>query len=178
MGSITVRLTWGFSCFAYVELDRDRDLQVWSNANQSNRRSAIQGYFLLHSKWVFSALTFLTEKRWVIKLAATSWSAPLVVLRPHHNAASIVKTSLCTIVAVAKAGVVVGVKSMLKHVAGLAHPWSFFLSFFLSLKMIAKIYSLLEKRSMYQPMWLYQDSKPWILIPQYWGHKMHHSMLI
>ena len=29
-----------FSCFACVELDRD--LQVWSNPNQSNRRSAIQ----------------------------------------------------------------------------------------------------------------------------------------
>ena len=29
---------FGFSCFAYVELDTD--LQVWSNLNQSNRRSA------------------------------------------------------------------------------------------------------------------------------------------
>ena len=27
----------GFNCFAYVELDRD--LQVWSNPNKSNRRS-------------------------------------------------------------------------------------------------------------------------------------------
>ena len=30
----------GFSYFAYVDLDRD--LQVWSNPNQSNRRSAKQ----------------------------------------------------------------------------------------------------------------------------------------
>ena len=30
----------GFSCFAYVELDRA--LQVWSNPNQSNRGSAVQ----------------------------------------------------------------------------------------------------------------------------------------
>ena len=29
----------GFSCFAYVELDRD--LQVWSYLNKSNRRSAV-----------------------------------------------------------------------------------------------------------------------------------------
>ena len=28
----------GFSCFAYIELDRG--IQVWSNLNQSNRRSA------------------------------------------------------------------------------------------------------------------------------------------
>ena len=33
----------GFSYFACVELDRD--LQVWSNPNQSNRRSAMQWYF-------------------------------------------------------------------------------------------------------------------------------------
>ena len=30
----------GFSCFAYIELDRD--LQVWSNPNQSKGRSAVQ----------------------------------------------------------------------------------------------------------------------------------------
>ena len=35
----------GFSCFACVELDRD--LQLWLNPNQSNRRSAIQFYFQL-----------------------------------------------------------------------------------------------------------------------------------
>ena len=40
------------SCFAYVELDRD--LQVWSNPNQSNWRSTVQWYFALRSKWVFS----------------------------------------------------------------------------------------------------------------------------
>ena len=32
-----------FSCFACVELDRY--FQVWSNPNQSNRRSAVQYYF-------------------------------------------------------------------------------------------------------------------------------------
>ena len=45
----------GFSCFANVELDRD--LQVWSNPNQSNRRSAVQWYFPLW--WVFSALALI-----------------------------------------------------------------------------------------------------------------------
>ena len=40
-----------FSCFDYVKLDRD--LPVWSNPNQSNRRSVVQWYFLLQSKWVF-----------------------------------------------------------------------------------------------------------------------------
>ena len=44
-----------FSCFACVELDRD--LQVWSNPNQSNRRSAIQWQLPLWSKWVFSDTT-------------------------------------------------------------------------------------------------------------------------
>ena len=45
-GSITVGtddplFDWlGFSCFAYVAIDRD--LQVWSNPYQSNRRSAVQ----------------------------------------------------------------------------------------------------------------------------------------
>ena len=42
----------GFSCFAYVKLDRD--LQVWLNPNQSNRRYAVQLYFPLQSKWVLS----------------------------------------------------------------------------------------------------------------------------
>ena len=40
------------SWFAYVALDRD--LQVWSNPNQSNWRSTVQWYFALRSKWVFS----------------------------------------------------------------------------------------------------------------------------
>ena len=43
----------GFRYFAYVGLDRD--LQVWSNPNQSKRRSKIQLYLALQSKWVFSA---------------------------------------------------------------------------------------------------------------------------
>ena len=43
---------FGFSSFAYVELDRD--FQVWSNPNQSNRRSVVQWYFPLQCKWVFS----------------------------------------------------------------------------------------------------------------------------
>ena len=47
-GSITVRtadlfIFFGFSCFAYVELVTY--LLVWSNPNQSNRRSAVQIYF-------------------------------------------------------------------------------------------------------------------------------------
>ena len=47
----------GFSWFAYVELDRD--LQVWSNPNQSNMRSAVQWCFPLRSKWVFSNYAIL-----------------------------------------------------------------------------------------------------------------------
>ena len=39
-----------FCCFAYIELDKD--LQVWSNPNQSNRRWAVQLYFPLQRKWV------------------------------------------------------------------------------------------------------------------------------
>ena len=46
-----------FSSFAYVELDRD--LQVLSNSSQSNRRSDVQWYFPLWSKWVFSDLPIL-----------------------------------------------------------------------------------------------------------------------
>ena len=46
-----------FDWFACVELDRD--LKVWWNPNQSNRRSAVQRYFPLQSKWVFSAQTFI-----------------------------------------------------------------------------------------------------------------------
>ena len=45
----------GFSCFACVELERD--LQVWSNPNQSNRW-AVQWNFPLWSNWVFSALSY------------------------------------------------------------------------------------------------------------------------
>ena len=37
-----------FDWFACVELDRD--LKVWWNPNQSNRRSAVQQYFPLQSK--------------------------------------------------------------------------------------------------------------------------------
>ena len=48
----------GFSGFAYVKLDRD--LQVWLNPNQSNRRYAVQLYFPLQSKWVLSACSFNT----------------------------------------------------------------------------------------------------------------------
>ena len=58
-------LYWlGFSCFAYVELDRD--LQVWLNPDQPNRRSAIQWYFILQSKWVFSVsgMQLLSKRRW------------------------------------------------------------------------------------------------------------------
>ena len=47
----------GFSCFAYVELDRD--LQIWSNPNQSNRRSVVQWYFPLQCKRVFSGSRYL-----------------------------------------------------------------------------------------------------------------------
>ena len=43
------------SCFACVEIDRY--LQVWSNPNQSNRWSAVQWYFPLRNKWVFSDIT-------------------------------------------------------------------------------------------------------------------------
>ena len=46
--------SFGFSCFAYVE--QTTNLYVWSNPNQSNRRSAVQGYFLLWNKLVLSAL--------------------------------------------------------------------------------------------------------------------------
>ena len=52
----------GFSWFDCVELDRD--LQVWLNPNQSNRRSAVQWYFPFQSKWVFSAVIYLA---WFVK---------------------------------------------------------------------------------------------------------------
>ena len=45
-----------FSCF--VELKLKTDLLVLPNPNRSNRRSAIEWYFPLWSKWVFSALSF------------------------------------------------------------------------------------------------------------------------
>ena len=38
---------FGLSYFAHVELETD--LVVWSNPNQSNRRSAVQKYFSLIS---------------------------------------------------------------------------------------------------------------------------------
>ena len=53
--SITVQLTscflFGFSCFVYVELDAYYLVSL--NPNQSNRRSDLQWYFPLRSKWVF-----------------------------------------------------------------------------------------------------------------------------
>ena len=51
-GSILVWLTsclFGFDCFTCVELETD--LLVWSNPNQSNKRSVIQGYFPIRSKY-------------------------------------------------------------------------------------------------------------------------------
>ena len=44
--------SFGFSCF--VVFKRSTDLLVWPNPNQSNKRSAVQWYFPLRSKWVFS----------------------------------------------------------------------------------------------------------------------------
>ena len=57
-GSITVQLTYCLVlCFAYAELTTD--LLVWSDANQSNRRSSKQWHFPLWAKWVWSCLTQL-----------------------------------------------------------------------------------------------------------------------
>ena len=57
-GSITAQLTYCLVlCFAYAELTTD--LLVWSDANQSNRRSAKQWHFPLWAKWVWSCLTQL-----------------------------------------------------------------------------------------------------------------------
>ena len=68
-GSITVRLTFcltdrlGCSCFVFVELVRN--LLVWSNAN---RRSVVQWYFPLQSKWVFSGYSIRGLTSCLIKL--------------------------------------------------------------------------------------------------------------
>ena len=51
----------GFSCFAFVELDRA--IQVWSNPNQSSRTSVIQWYFPYKVCSLYRPLWFLTKTR-------------------------------------------------------------------------------------------------------------------
>ena len=63
---------FGFSYFAHVELETD--LVVWSNPNQSNRRSAVQKYFSLISNWIFSGCTKLDH------FQASSWHFVLLPL--------------------------------------------------------------------------------------------------
>ena len=57
----------GFSCFACVELDRD--LQLWLNPNQSNRRSAIQFYFHVYKV----RESPLEQPSWPSLLHAANW---------------------------------------------------------------------------------------------------------
>ena len=47
----------GYSCFSHAKLVTY--LLVWLNQNQSNRRSAVQWYFPLWSKWVLTGLSIV-----------------------------------------------------------------------------------------------------------------------
>ena len=66
---------FGFSCFVYAEVVTY--LIVWFNPKQSNRRSAIQWYFPLWIKWVFSEarLNSILLVIWRCDLTIQPWSS-------------------------------------------------------------------------------------------------------